>query len=107
MPEVENRKTDIGNKNKNITYQEAHKLIVPQLSQSYAQVTKSSLNNSMQTDENVTKVKYPPLKLLQSLSSLPKTNTSISTSVASTSSSSTKAHLLSSTSSIAATVSNP
>ncbi|GFW49923.1 uncharacterized protein TNCV_2315051 [Trichonephila clavipes] len=42
---------------KNISYPEARKLIVPQLSQTYAQAAKSStLNNSTQTDENITKV---------------------------------------------------
>ncbi|GFX33302.1 uncharacterized protein TNCV_811641 [Trichonephila clavipes] len=44
--------------NKNISYPEARKLIVPQLSQTYAQAAKSStLNNSTQTDENITKIK--------------------------------------------------
>ncbi|GFV17905.1 hypothetical protein TNCV_2770741 [Trichonephila clavipes] len=76
--------------------------------QGVIQVTKSStLNNFTQTDENITKVKCPTLKLLQPLSSLPKTNTSISTLVVSKLSSSTQAHLLSSISSIAATVSEP
>ncbi|GFX57768.1 hypothetical protein TNCV_1495291 [Trichonephila clavipes] len=58
-------------------------------------------NNSTQTDENITKVKFPPLYLLQPL---PKPDLSISTPVISTSSSA-QAHLLSSTSSTAATVS--
>ncbi|GFW60615.1 hypothetical protein TNCV_569611 [Trichonephila clavipes] len=57
----------------------------------------------MQTFENITKVKCPPLKLLRPLSSLQKSNTSISTLIVSTSSSSTQAHLLPSTSSTAAT----
>ncbi|GFV38588.1 uncharacterized protein TNCV_132271 [Trichonephila clavipes] len=87
--------------NKNISYPEARKLIVPQLSQTYAQAAKSStLNNSSQTDENITKVKCPPLNLLQPL---PKPVTSISTPSTSTSSS-TQVHLLPSTSSTAATV---
>ncbi|GFV92112.1 uncharacterized protein TNCV_1895481 [Trichonephila clavipes] len=60
--------------NKNISYPEAH--------------------------ENITKVKCPPLKLLQPLSSKPRANISISTPDVSTSSSSTQAQLLSSTSSI-------
>ncbi|GFW11401.1 putative RNA-directed DNA polymerase from transposon BS [Trichonephila clavipes] len=87
--------------NKNISYPEARKLIVPQLSQTYAQATKSSaINNSTQTDENITKIKYPPLKLLQPLSSKPRTNLSISTpDVSTSSSSSTQAQLLPSTSS--------
>ncbi|GFV82271.1 uncharacterized protein TNCV_2791691 [Trichonephila clavipes] len=84
----------------------ARKLIVPQLTQTYAQAAKSStINNSTQTDENITKIKYPPLKLLQPLSSLPKPNTSKSTPAVSTSSSSTEAPLLPSASSIAGTVS--
>ncbi|GFW05680.1 uncharacterized protein TNCV_5025431 [Trichonephila clavipes] len=93
--------------NKNI-YVEARKLIAPQPSQTYAQATKSiTVNNSSQTEKNITKIKCPPLKLLQWLSSLPKPNTSISTPAISTSSSSTQAQLLTSTSSIAATLSKP
>ncbi|GFW52233.1 uncharacterized protein TNCV_2426801 [Trichonephila clavipes] len=94
--------------NKNISYPEALKLIVPQLSQTYAQAAKSStLNNSSQTDENITKIKCPPFNLLKPLSFIPKPNTLISTPAVSTSSSSTQAQLLPSTSSIAATVSKP
>ncbi|GFU58488.1 hypothetical protein TNCV_697491 [Trichonephila clavipes] len=49
-------------------YSEARKLIVPQLSQTYAQAAKSSTsNNSTQTDENVSKIKCPPLKLFEPL----------------------------------------
>ncbi|GFX96213.1 uncharacterized protein TNCV_2291011 [Trichonephila clavipes] len=89
--------------NRNLSYVEARKLIVPQSSQTYAQAAKSSIkSNSTQTDENVTKVKCPPLNLLQPL---PKPDVSISTPVISTSSS-TQAHLLPSTST-AATVSEP
>ncbi|GFS87116.1 uncharacterized protein K02A2.6 [Trichonephila clavipes] len=59
----------------NISYPEARKLIVPQLHQTYAQATKSStLNNSTQTDENITKTNCPPLKLLAPLSSKQRTN---------------------------------
>ncbi|GFV64425.1 uncharacterized protein TNCV_955831 [Trichonephila clavipes] len=77
-------------------------------SHNYAQAAKSStINNSTQTDENITKIKCPTLKLLQPLSSLPKPNTSKSTPAVSTSSSSTEAQLLPSASSIAATVSQP
>ncbi|GFV70107.1 uncharacterized protein TNCV_3714841 [Trichonephila clavipes] len=48
--------------NKNITYVEARKLIVPQTSHTYAQAAKSSnKNSSTQTDENITKIKCPPL----------------------------------------------
>ncbi|GFV26836.1 uncharacterized protein TNCV_3455071 [Trichonephila clavipes] len=67
----------------NISYPEASKLIVPQLPQTYAQTTRSStLNNSTQTDENITKINCPPLKLLAPLSSKQRTNipTAINTS---------------------------
>ncbi|GFU83954.1 uncharacterized protein TNCV_560801 [Trichonephila clavipes] len=57
--------------------------------------------------ENITKLKCPSLKLLQSLSSLFKSNTLISTPDIFKSSSSTQAQLLPSTSSIAAAVSQP
>ncbi|GFW07164.1 uncharacterized protein TNCV_3693591 [Trichonephila clavipes] len=87
--------------NKNITYVEARKLIVPQTSHTYAQAAKSSnKNSSTQTNENITKIKCPPLELLQPLSSKTRTNLSISTPDVSTSSSSTQAQLLPSTSSI-------
>ncbi|GFT52046.1 uncharacterized protein TNCV_4999341 [Trichonephila clavipes] len=80
---------------------EARKLIVPETSHTYAQVAKSSnKNSSTQTDENITKIKCPPLELLQPLSSKTRTNLSISTPDVSTSSSSTQAKLLPSTSSI-------
>ncbi|GFU13599.1 RNA-directed DNA polymerase from mobile element jockey [Trichonephila clavipes] len=62
---------------------QARKLIVPQLSQTCAQAAKSStLNNSTQTDENITKIKCPPLKLLAPLSSKQRTNipTAVTTS---------------------------
>ncbi|GFS58334.1 putative RNA-directed DNA polymerase from transposon X-element [Trichonephila clavipes] len=89
-------------KNKNISYPEARKLIVPQLSQTYAQAAKSSTsNNFTQRDENITKIKCPPLKLLEPLSSKPRPNVSISTPNISRSSS-TQAQLLPSTSSITA-----
>ncbi|GFW59242.1 uncharacterized protein TNCV_2781731 [Trichonephila clavipes] len=86
--------------NKNISYPEARKLIVPQLSPTYAQAAKSSTsNNSTQTDENITKIKCSPLKLLEPLSSKLKPNASISTPNVSRSSS-TQAQILPSTSSI-------
>ncbi|GFU58994.1 uncharacterized protein TNCV_4125761 [Trichonephila clavipes] len=45
---------------------EARKLIAVQLSQTYAQAAKSSTaTTTTQTDENITKVTCPPLKLLQ------------------------------------------
>ncbi|GFV81577.1 RNA-directed DNA polymerase from mobile element jockey [Trichonephila clavipes] len=74
---------------KNISYPEARKLIVPQLSQTYAQAAKSStFNNSIQTDENITKIKCPPLKLLAPLSS--KQRTHIPTAVTTSSSAQTE-----------------
>ncbi|GFT26324.1 uncharacterized protein TNCV_263711 [Trichonephila clavipes] len=86
--------------NKNISYPDARKLIVPQSSQTYAQAAKSSnKNSSTQTDENITKIKCSPLKLLEPFSSKPKPNASISTPNVSRSSS-TQAQLLLSTSSI-------
>ncbi|GFV89065.1 putative RNA-directed DNA polymerase from transposon BS [Trichonephila clavipes] len=86
--------------NKNISYPDARKLIVPQSSQTYAQAAKSSnKNSSTQTDENITKIKCSPLKLLETFSSKPKPNASISTPNVSRSSS-TQAQLLLSTSSI-------
>ncbi|GFS79746.1 integrase catalytic domain-containing protein [Trichonephila clavipes] len=89
---------------KNISYPEARKLIVPQLSQTYAQAAKSStLNNSTQTDENITKIKCPPLKLLPPLSS--KQRTHIPTAV--TTSSSAQTQLLPSISSKTSTTSDP
>ncbi|GFS95824.1 uncharacterized protein TNCV_2259061 [Trichonephila clavipes] len=86
--------------NRNITYLEARKLVTPPISQSYAQATKSSkLSATTQTDENITKIKCPPLKLLQP-SSLPKPN--ISPYIPSTSASSSQADLLTYSSPIAA-----
>ncbi|GFT69269.1 uncharacterized protein TNCV_2254151 [Trichonephila clavipes] len=94
--------------NNNITYVEARKLIVPQTSHTYAQAAKSSnKTSSTQTDENITKIKCPPLELLQPLSSTTRTNLSISTPDVSTSSSSTQAQLLPSTSSISTSNSEP
>ncbi|GFT11110.1 uncharacterized protein TNCV_1084621 [Trichonephila clavipes] len=90
---------------KNISYVEARKLIVPQSSQTYAHAAKFiTVNNYSQTDENITKIKCPTLKLLQPLFSLPKSNTSISTPAVSTSSSSTQAQLLPSISAIIPTI---
>ncbi|GFY18231.1 hypothetical protein TNCV_2046371 [Trichonephila clavipes] len=84
--------------------QKARKLIVPQLSQTYAQTAKSStLNNSTQTDENITKINCPPLKLLAPLSSKQRTN--IPTGI--TTSSSAQTQLLPSISSKKSTISNP
>ncbi|GFX40164.1 uncharacterized protein TNCV_4317991 [Trichonephila clavipes] len=88
----------------NISYPEARKLIVPQLPQTYAQAAKSStLNNSTQTDENITKINCPPLKLLAPLSSKQRTN--IPTAI--TTSSSAQTQLLPSISSKKSTIPNP
>ncbi|GFT21722.1 uncharacterized protein TNCV_2969751 [Trichonephila clavipes] len=87
---------------------EARKLIVPQLVQTYAKAAKPSIvNNSTQTDENITQIKCPPLNLLQPLSSHPKPNILISTPAISTSSSLTQAELLPPISAKAATVLQP
>ncbi|GFV77962.1 uncharacterized protein TNCV_1161 [Trichonephila clavipes] len=87
--------------NKNISYIEARKLIGPQLSQIYAQATKSiTVNNYTQTDLNTTKIKCPPLQLLPSLSSVPQSNASPSIPSVFTSSSTTQTNILPSTSSI-------
>ncbi|GFT07184.1 putative RNA-directed DNA polymerase from transposon BS [Trichonephila clavipes] len=87
--------------NNNISYQEARKLIAPQFSQTYAQVAKPSIAASTtQTDENITKVKCPPLQILKPLLSVPHPNASPSITSNSTSSSTTQANLLPSASSI-------
>ncbi|GFU18206.1 uncharacterized protein TNCV_2033561 [Trichonephila clavipes] len=55
--------------NKHLTYLEARKLIAPPLSQTYSQAVKSSItSSSTQTDETITKIKCPPLKLLHTTS---------------------------------------
>ncbi|GFT24832.1 uncharacterized protein TNCV_3021241 [Trichonephila clavipes] len=87
--------------NRNISYFEAQKLIAPQFSQTYAQVAKPSIATSTtQTDENITKVKCPPLQILKPLLSVPHLNASPSITSNSTSSSTTQANLLPSESSI-------
>ncbi|GFX19461.1 uncharacterized protein TNCV_3051191, partial [Trichonephila clavipes] len=79
----------------------ARTLIAPQLSQTYAQVAKSSTATSTtQTDENITQIKCPPLQLLQPLLSVPQPNKYPSFTSVSTSSSTTQANLLPSASSI-------
>ncbi|GFX64628.1 putative RNA-directed DNA polymerase from transposon BS [Trichonephila clavipes] len=87
--------------NRNISYFEARKLIAPQFSQTYTQVAKPSIATSTtQTDENITKVKCPPLQILKPLLSVPHPNASPSITSNSTSSSITQANLLPSASSI-------
>ncbi|GFX36943.1 putative RNA-directed DNA polymerase from transposon BS [Trichonephila clavipes] len=76
--------------------------------QGVIQTAKSSpISAATQTDENITKIKCTALKLLQPLSYPPKPNIPQSTPAFTTSSSSTQAQLLPSTSSIAATASEP
>ncbi|GFT42969.1 hypothetical protein TNCV_1615361 [Trichonephila clavipes] len=78
----------------------------PQLSQSYAQVTKlSTTTTTTQTDENITKIVCPPLKLLQPLVSVPKPTISSSVAAVNKSSTSTQAELVPSTSLV--TVASP
>ncbi|GFX87678.1 uncharacterized protein TNCV_2465711 [Trichonephila clavipes] len=80
--------------NKNISYSEARRLIVPQPSQTYAQITKpTAISTTTQTDPSITKIICPPLQCLSPISS-----TSSSMPAVSTSSSSAQAHLLPSTS---------
>ncbi|GFX73333.1 uncharacterized protein TNCV_4206831 [Trichonephila clavipes] len=89
--------------NRNLSYLEARKLKAPRLSQTYAQVAKSSTATSTtQTGENITQIKCPPLQLLQPLLSIPQPNKSNSVS---TLLSTTQADLLPPTSLIADTVS--
>ncbi|GFX72101.1 uncharacterized protein TNCV_3050241 [Trichonephila clavipes] len=92
--------------NKNISYFEARKLIVPQLTQTYAQATKpSTISTTTQTDPNITNIVCPPLQCLTPISSknpLPSTSSSVSTF--STSSSSTQENLLPSPSGIISTI---
>ncbi|GFT18632.1 hypothetical protein TNCV_794931 [Trichonephila clavipes] len=84
-----------------LSAREARTLITPQLSQTYAQVAKSSTANSAtQTDENITRIKCPPLQLLQPLLSVPQPNKYPSITSVSTSSSTTQANPLPSASSI-------
>ncbi|GFX48776.1 uncharacterized protein TNCV_3479601 [Trichonephila clavipes] len=92
--------------NKNISYFEVRKLIVSQLTQTYAEATKpSSISTTSQTDPNITNIICPLLLCLKPVSSAnPTPSTSSSLSTVSTSSSSTQAHLLPSTSAIIPTI---
>ncbi|GFW50019.1 hypothetical protein TNCV_2316011 [Trichonephila clavipes] len=105
MPKMENRKKiqEIRTNN-NVSYIEAKKLLPSQLPQTYAQATKPSPTSvTTQTDEIITKIKCPPLKLLAPLSSKQRTN--IPTAV--TTSSSAQTQLLPSISSKTSTTSDP
>ncbi|GFU05669.1 RNA-directed DNA polymerase from mobile element jockey [Trichonephila clavipes] len=92
--------------NKNISYFEARRLLVPQLTQTYAQTARpSTLSTATQTDPNLSNIICPPLQCLTPISSknsLPGTSSSVSTF--STSSSSTEDNLLPSPSSILPTI---
>ncbi|GFV22323.1 uncharacterized protein TNCV_3923831 [Trichonephila clavipes] len=92
--------------NKNISYFEARKLIVPQLTQTYAQATKpSSISTTTQTDPNITNIICPPLQYLKPLSFenlMHSTSSSVST--VSMSCSSTQENLLPSPSAIITTI---
>ncbi|GFX57739.1 RNA-directed DNA polymerase from mobile element jockey [Trichonephila clavipes] len=92
--------------NKNISNFEARKLIVPQLTQTYAQVTKpSTISTATQTDPNISNIICPPLQCLTPISSkTPLHSTSSSVSTFSTSSSSTQDNLLPSPSGILPTI---
>ncbi|GFW75347.1 putative RNA-directed DNA polymerase from transposon BS [Trichonephila clavipes] len=74
---------------------EARKLILPQISQTHAQATESSTTTT--TDESITKIVCPPLKLLQPLTSVPKPTISSSVPAVTKPSTSTHAQLLPST----------
>ncbi|GFS66817.1 uncharacterized protein TNCV_230201 [Trichonephila clavipes] len=57
--------------NKNISYLEAWKLIVPQWSQTYAQAIKPpTIFTTIQTDSKITNIICPPLQYLKPLSSV-------------------------------------
>ncbi|GFT42824.1 uncharacterized protein TNCV_2172771 [Trichonephila clavipes] len=87
--------------NRNISYIEARKFITPQPSQTYAQVAKSiTVNNSSQTDETITNIVCPPLKLLQPLITISKPIMSPSIPEVIKSCTSTQAELVPSTSSV-------
>ncbi|GFT16248.1 RNA-directed DNA polymerase from mobile element jockey [Trichonephila clavipes] len=92
--------------NKNISYFEARRLIVPQLTQTYAQAARpSTISTATQTDSNLSNIICPPLQCLTPISSknpLPGTSSSVSTF--STSSSSTQGNLLPSPSGILPTI---
>ncbi|GFU05735.1 uncharacterized protein TNCV_1005181 [Trichonephila clavipes] len=92
--------------NKNISYFEARKLIVPQLTQTYAQAIKpSTISTTTQIDPFITNIICSPLQCLKPVSSAnPMPSTSSSVSTVSTSSSSTQAHLLPSPSAIIPTI---
>ncbi|GFW95737.1 uncharacterized protein TNCV_19681 [Trichonephila clavipes] len=92
--------------NRNISYFEARRLIVPQLTHTYAQAARpSTISTASQTDPNLSNIICPPLQCLTPISSkTPLPGTSRSVSTFSTSSSSTQDNLLPSPSSILPTI---
>ncbi|GFU48265.1 hypothetical protein TNCV_4626811 [Trichonephila clavipes] len=110
MPKMESRKKQLQEikTNKNISYVESRKLVVPQQSQTYAQVAKSStISATTETDEKTTKIICPPLQCLKPVSftnQIPSTSPPMPTD--STSSSSTQTQLLPSTSFVTITLSS-
>ncbi|GFT03479.1 uncharacterized protein TNCV_2986271 [Trichonephila clavipes] len=92
--------------NKNISYFEARRLIVPQLTQTYAQAARpSTISTATQTDPTLSNIICPPLQCLTPISSknsLPGTSSSVSTFP--TTSSSTQDNLLPSPSGILPTI---
>ncbi|GFV50703.1 uncharacterized protein TNCV_2213651 [Trichonephila clavipes] len=83
---------------------EARKLILPQISQTYSQATKSSTTTTTtQTDDSITKIVCLPLKLLQPLTAVSKPTMPSKIPTVTKSSASTEAQLLPTTSSAAAT----
>ncbi|GFT64965.1 uncharacterized protein TNCV_1547641 [Trichonephila clavipes] len=91
--------------NKNISYFEARRLIVPQLTQTYAQAARpSTISTATQTDPTLSNIICPPLQCLTPISSknpLPGTSSSVSTF---STSSSTQDNLLHSPSGILPTI---
>ncbi|GFV45260.1 uncharacterized protein TNCV_2496181 [Trichonephila clavipes] len=76
------KEIQVGKTNRNVSYLEARNLNVSQLSQTDAQVTKPSVATSTtQTDENITKIKFSTLQLIQPLLSVPPPNASPSVSL--------------------------
>ncbi|GFX92371.1 RNA-directed DNA polymerase from mobile element jockey [Trichonephila clavipes] len=99
--QIQELKTNI-----NISYFEARRLIVPQLTQTYAQAARpSTISTASQTDPNLSNIICPPLQCLTPISSKnPLPGTSCSVSTFTTSSSSTQDNLLPSPSSILPTI---
>ncbi|GFT88293.1 hypothetical protein TNCV_1717901 [Trichonephila clavipes] len=91
----ENSRNQETSKNISYTEREARKLILPQISQTYSRGTKSSTTTiTTQTDDSITKIVCPPLKLLQPLTSAPKPTMPSKIPTVTKSSTSTEAQLL-------------